>query len=249
MKKISAITLSVVLTVFLGIATAFAEGPQAGGSTSVGIFSNYVWRGQKLSNSFVVQPSVGITYNGFGANLWANYDSDYSDHGEHTETDLTLDYSFGYDKFSFDAGYIYYALEGADDTQEVYLSVSYDMVLNPTLTVYYDFDEGHGAFVVASVGYDFELPYKSTLSLGASASYNLNNKVMGYDSGGDDFSNFYNGEVSASLSIPVWKDVTVEPSIAYSFPLSNDAEDALQGISDDGDDDIIYGGVTITLSF
>ncbi len=247
MKKYPVFIMVLILTVFLSI--AFANGPQVGGSASVGIFSNYVWRGQKLSNSYVIQPSVGITYNGFGANLWANYDSDYNDQGEHTETDLTLDYSFNYERFSFDAGYIYYALEGVDDTQEVYFSVSYDIVLNPTLTVYYDFDEGKGGFVIASVGYDFELPYKSTLSLGASASYNLNNKVMGYDSVGDDFSNFYNGEVSASLSIPVWKTVTVEPSIAYSFPLSNDAEDALQSIGDDGDDDIIYGGVTITLNF
>lgn len=249
MKKNLVVIFTVILTITIGMATVFAAGPDVSGTTSVGVFSNYVWRGQKLSNSFVIQPSVGITYNGFGANLWANYDSDYNNHGEHTETDLTLDYSFNYDRLSFDAGYIYYGLEGADDTQEVYLSVSYDMLLNPTLTVYYDFDEGDGGFVVASVGHDFQLPYKTTLSLGASASYNLNNKVMGYDSGGDDFSNFYNAELSASLSIPVFKAVTLEPSIAYSFPLSSDAEDALQGISDDGDDDIIYGGVTITLSF
>ena len=249
MKKYLAIILAVVLTIFLGIVTSFADGPRAGGSASVGIFSNYVWRGQKLSNSYVIQPSVGITYNGFGANLWANYDSDYNDQGEHTETDLTLDYSFNYDRFSFDAGYIYYALEGADDTQEVYLSVSYDIVLNPTLTVYYDFDEGEGAFVVASISHDIELPYNSTLSLGASASYNINNKVMGYDSNGDDFSNFYNAEFSASISIPVWKAITIEPSLDYSFPISNDAEDAIEAISDDGDKDILYGGVTITLSF
>ncbi len=248
MKKIVVAFLTFLL-LMLGVSATFAEGPNVSGSASVGIFSNYVWRGQKLSNSYVIQPSVGITYNGFGANLWANYDSDYEDNGEHTETDLTLDYSFGYDKFSFDAGYIYYALEGADDTQEVYLSVSYDIMLNPTLTIYYDFDEGEGAFVVASISHDFELPYNSTLSLGASASYNINNKVMGYDLSGDDFSNFYNGEVSASVSFPVWKAITIEPSLAYSFPISNDAEDAIKAISDDGDKDILYGGVTITLSF
>jgi len=57
--------------------------------------SNYVWRGQKLSNSWVIQPLVGITYGSFGANIWANYDSDSKidegdGHGEVTETDVTL---------------------------------------------------------------------------------------------------------------------------------------------------------------
>ena len=72
---------------------------------------------------------------------------------------------------------------------------------------------------------------------------------MGFDEDGDDFSNFYNAELSSSLNIPVWKAITVTPKIAYSFPLSNDAEDAIEGISDDGDKDIFYGGVNITLSF
>jgi len=41
----------------------------------------------------------------------------------------------------------------------------------------------------------------------------------------------------------------VTPKIAYSFPLSDDAKDAIKNISDDGDKDIFYGGVNVTLSF
>jgi hypothetical protein len=72
---------------------------------------------------------------------------------------------------------------------------------------------------------------------------------MGFDENGDDFSNFYNGELSTSVNIPVWKAIAITPKIAYSFPLSNDAEDAIRKISDDGDKDIFYGGINITLSF
>ena len=72
---------------------------------------------------------------------------------------------------------------------------------------------------------------------------------MGFDEDGDDFSNFYNAELSSSLNIPVWKAITVTPKIAYSFPISNDAEEAVKNISDDGDKDIFYGGVNIALSF
>jgi hypothetical protein len=230
----------------VAISAAYAEETTTAGSASVDIMSNYVWRGQKLSNASVVQPSVGITYGGFSANLWANYDTDTN---EHNETDLTLSYSYPVDKLSIDAGYIYYALEGVNDTQEIYLAVSYDFLLSPTLTVYYDFDQGDGAFIVASISHSFEVTDKVGLNLGASGSYNGKNAVMGTDSSGDKFSGFYNGELSASVGVQLTKALSIEPKIAYSFPLSSDAEDAIKAISDDGDKDIFYGGVNLTLSF
>lgn len=229
---------------------------ETSGSASVDIMSNYVWRGQKLSNSVVIQPSVGITYGSFDANIWANYDSDRSEsddtksgHGEFTETDVTLSYSLSLDKLNFTAGYIYYALEGANDTQELFLSTDYDTLLSPALTVYYDYDEGQGAFIIASVGHSFDVAKKLSLAVGATASYNINNKIMGFDEDGEDFSNFYTAELSSSLSIPISNAMTLAPKAAYSFPLSNDAEEALEGISDDGDEDVFYGGINLTISF
>lgn len=247
MKKLT------VLGTVLGLLVSFVIAPlgimaaETSGSASVDFMSNYVWRGQKLSNSMVVQPSTGITYGGFGANLWANYDSGTK---EHNETDLTLNYANAVEKFSYDVGYIYYALEGSEnDTQEVYVTVGYDVILSPSLTVYYDFDEGDGAFIVASVGHTFELPRKLSVDVGASVSYDAGNSVMGTDSDGDDINAFYNGEISASLTIPVTDAVSVGPMIAYSFPLSNDADDAIEAISDDGDSHIVYGGINVSLSF
>jgi hypothetical protein len=256
MKGLRTLSLAVVLTLLVSVGSLYAGETKTSGYASVDIMSNYVWRGQKLSNSWVIQPSVGITYGSFGANLWSNYDSDRAEatssdtgHGEFTETDLTLNYSFSVNKFNFVAGYIYYALEGANDTQELYLSGGYDTLFKPTLTLYYDFDEGNGAFIAASIGHSFEASKGITLNLGASASYNINNKVMGFDKDGKDFSNFYNAEISSSVSIPVRKAITVTPKVACSFPLSNDAKEAIKKISDDGDKDIFYGGVNVTLSF
>lgn len=255
MKKVR---VSMIILMFLLQAvftvSVFAAEPEVSGTASVDIMSNYVWRGQKLTNSWVIQPSVGITYNGFGANLWSNYDSDSNidegdDHGEVSETDLTLNYSFSVDKWNFGLGYIYYALTGANDTQEIYLSTSYSTLLNPTLNIYYDYDEGDGAFIIASISHSLEVFKDISLDLGASASYNINNKVMGFDEDGDDFSNFYNGEASAALNIALTKALSITPKIAYSFPLSNDAKDAISSISDDGKKDILYGGINITLNF
>lgn len=256
MRSLKTIFIAMVLILSFSICSLYAEEPKVSGTASVDIMSNYVWRGQKLSNSWVVQPSVGITYGSFGANLWSNYDSDRAEaissdtgHGEFTETDLTLNYSFSVDKFNFVAGYIYYALEGANDTQEFYFSSGYDTLFKPTLTIYYDLDEGNGAFIAASIGHSFEVSKGIALNLGASASYNISNKVMGFDKDGKDFSNFYNAEISSSLSMPVYKSITITPKMAYSFPLSNDAKEAIKKISDDGKKDIFYGGINLTLSF
>ncbi|HZV46492.1 MAG TPA: hypothetical protein VFG06_03990 [Thermodesulfovibrionales bacterium] len=254
MKISRVLSLTVVLTLLFAVGGAYAGEIKTAGSASVDVMSNYVWRGQKLSNSWVIQPSVAVRYGVFGANIWANYDSDAKvdegdGHGEVSETDLTLSYTRTLDKWTFGTGYIYYAFNGGNDTQEFYLSASYDTLLKPSLAMYYDFDEGNGAFVLASIGHSLEVAKGMNLNLGAYASYNINNKVMGLDEDSDDFSNFYNAELSASLNIPVWKAITVTPKIAYSFPLSDDSEDAIKGISDDGDKDIFYGGLNITLSF
>lgn len=248
--KISVFLILIFSLVLMIISPTHAEKAEVSGGASVDIMSNYVWRGIKLSNSYVIQPSVGITYNGFGANLWANWDSDWLDSGEHTETDLTLNYSFPVNKYSLEMGYIYYALEGTpNDTQEIYASIAYETLLNPSLTIYYDFEEGSGAFVIVSIGHSVDLSEKAVLNLSASASYNIENSVMGTDASGDEFSNFYNGELSASISIALVDPISIEPKIAYSFPLSNDAEDAIEAMSDDSESSIFYGGVNITLSF
>lgn len=241
-----AILLSIV------IASPGVMAAETSGSASFDFMSNYVWRGQKLSNGPVIQPSTGITYGGFVANLWANYDTGTN---EHNETDLTVNFSNSVDKFSYDVGYIFYAFDGSgddgsgNDTQEIYITFGYDVILSPSLTVYLDFDEGEGAFIVASVSHTFKLPQKLSAAVGASISYDADNAVMGTDAHGDDVSAFYNGDISASLTIPVTDAVSIAPMIAYSFPLSNDAEDAIEALSDDGDSDIVYGGMNVSLNF
>lgn len=254
MKNLKLFVLVMILTCTFSIGALYAEETETSGYASVDAMSNYVWRGQKLSNSWVVQPSVGITYGNFDANIWANYDSDSiidegDGHGEVTETDITANYNFSFDKLTIGVGYIYYVLNSANDTQEIFVSAAYDVFLNPSLTIYYDYDEGQGALIIASIGHSFDLSKDIPLELGASTSFNIENKVMGTDSEGDEFSNFYNGELTSSVSIPLTKALSVTPKAAYSFPLSNDAKEAISSISDDRDKDIFYGGINLTLSF
>ncbi len=240
------ITVLVVLVVAM-LAPVCAMAIDVSGTAAVDILTNYVWRGQQLSDDHgVVQPSLEASYRGVTMNFWANEDLQNS---QHTETDLTLSYSREIEKVSLDVGYIYYALDGFDDTQELYLTVAYDIIGSPSITYYGDFDEGRGGFLVLAIGHSVDLPHGMTLNGGFSASVNFHNAIMGLDRKGQRFTNFYNGEVSASLAIPVTKHFSIEPKVAYTFAFNTDAQAALRSTSLDGDDYTVYGGVGLSYSF
>ncbi len=230
-----------------------AQAVDTSASFGVDYMSQYVWRGTQLSDdSFVLQPSVEGTYGPITVNLWANYDTETQ---INTETDLTVSYSRAIDKVSIDVGYIYYSLAGAgiDDTQEIYISVGYDTFLSPNVTIYTDIEQDTGGtFAVASIGHDLEVADGIVVSLGASASANFENEfALGTDSTGNAFTALYNGEVSASVpfALPFDENIVVTPMVAYSFALSDDAEDALKAIDADGDSSVIYGGIGISVGF
>lgn len=108
-------------------------------SGDVAFLSQYIWRGYELSkDSLVIQPSVTAAYKGFSINLWGNFDTDaYAGPNEGNyswnETDFTFGYERSFGPLGIGAGYIYYAVDYAEDTQEFYLSVGGDVILAPTL--------------------------------------------------------------------------------------------------------------------
>jgi uncharacterized protein (TIGR02001 family) len=223
-------------------------------SASASVMSNYVWRGLKLSDSWVIQPSATVGIDAFSFNMWSNVDMEKDtgfaeDTIKMTETDLTLGYSKTLaEKWGLGAGYIYYGLEGLNDTQEIYVSASYNWTVTPSLTWYYDFDEGTGSYILLKLAYAREVATGISLSTYASASYLVDNNVVGVDADGEEYSNFHNGEVGVGLNIPVGIAV-ITPTVAYTFPLSDDCEDAAKAYSFDQDEEIFYGGVTASVSF
>lgn len=259
MKKsvlLSSLMVFVVSLVFSAV--AMAEAPKVTGSASVDFMSNYVWRGIKLSKDFVIQPAVTVSYSGFSMNMWSNLDTNYylrdltGRKFKSTETDITLNYTHSFDKLSLTGGFIYYALESAADTQEFYISASYDVILKPTLSFYYDIKEGKGGFLTASVGHSFDLAKDIPLNLGALVNYNLKNKVMSCEAcTGKNFNNFYNAELSASVSVPITKQISITPKIAYSIALSNDSKTAISAMDVSGKEkkNIFYGGVNLSFNF
>ena len=72
----------VLQAAFLVIAAAGAASAQdapverpvaVSGSVNADLLSHYVWRGVRLSDGFVVQPSIGVESHGFSVNAWWNF--------------------------------------------------------------------------------------------------------------------------------------------------------------------------------
>jgi len=266
MKKNVLLSISIVLILALvSILPAVAEDEKPAADLSVSVLSAYIWRGQELSkDSAVIQPSMTVGYKGFSANLWGNLDTDpyTATAGEDTpsslnETDLTLSYDRSFGMLSVGGGYIYYGLDGADDSQEVYLSLGFDTLLSPSLTVYRDIGSYPHWYFLLGISHSFEFTEKVSLELSGSVSYLKSEDSDDYpkinDNGqttGDKFENFHDGVISASLPISVAEYITVTPALSCTFALSGDASDEMKYRSKNGDDDMfVYGGVTLSIAF
>jgi hypothetical protein len=260
--KLAAVTvIGFLAIVFTSINIWAAEEAKPSASADVGVFSQYIWRGYELSkDSVVIQPSITVGYKDVSLNLWGNLDTDvYSDpngQSQFNETDMTLSYGKTFGMVNVGVGYIYYGLDGVDDSQEVYLSLGLDTLLSPTLTVYREIAHLPSWYISLGISHSIELGKKITLDLAGSVGYyysddddfvevddNLNPTTKKYQS-------FHNGLVSVGLTIPVATYFTISPMIAYSFPLSNEADNLIKSMSYNGNDsDFIYGGVTASIAF
>jgi hypothetical protein len=258
MKTRISSTVALIATLTLGSALAIASPARAEevagkGTFSAAVASRYVWRGQTLSEGIVVQPTVGITLGGFSANIWSNVDLDNHEEDDDgvvmNETDLTLSYTMPVGPVSVTGGFIHYDFDGSD-TQEIYLTCALPVLLSPSLSLYYDIDDGDGGFAVLAVSQAFPVGPIS-LTAGASLGFNLGDAAMGLNEDGEDFTGLYYGEVSLATSIPLYKNISTDLRIAYSTALGDDGEHAIESISEgyDGDKDIFYGSVAITAAF
>ena len=191
----------------------------------------YLWRGFDLSEGDpVVQGGIDISFKGFTLGFWGNYDIDDT---KLNETNVILDYTFDASELlSVSLGHILYAVDGADTTGELYAGVTFNTLLEPNLTIYYDYDEFAGdIFVTASIGHSIAVAENLDLSLGALASYYRN----------DDYNELHNAEFSAGIDYALTDQITLGASGIFSTPISSQAKDAI--------DDEFMAGLTLTLSF
>lgn len=252
-----------IIGVSLLVSPVMVMGEESNAPTAdvtIGMYSKYVWRGYELSkDSLVIQPSVTVGYRGFAFNLWGNLDTDqatplYDEDGNNwNETDMTLSYDGSYGMLGYTVGYIYYALEGIDDTQEIYGGLSVDVIGAPTLTVYRDIASAPGWYITLAVSHSFDLMDDLALNLGAKVSYLAVDDASTLADPNDatsSYSDFHDGVLSLSMSYTVTDNLVITPELYYSFALGGDARDVLEDASADGDDSsFVYGGISASFSF
>jgi uncharacterized protein (TIGR02001 family) len=229
MQKFTLLIVALVLFVISTLPAVAAI--EVEGDAYLSYNSMYLWRGADLSSGdAVMQGGMDLSFKGLTLSYWSNYSLENS---TLDETDIVLDYTFAAGELvNISLGHILYSVQGYDDTSEVYAGVSLNSILEPALTVYYDYDEAAGdIFVTASVGHSIELSNDLSLSLGALASYK--------DS--DSYSELHNAEFSAGLDYAVTEQIALSPAVIFSTPLSDEAEADIE--------DEFMAGLTLTLSF
>jgi uncharacterized protein (TIGR02001 family) len=255
MKPIRMATLiTMILALLISASTGWAEEEKPSADGSLAFLSQYVWRGYGLSkDSLVIQPSATFAYKGFAFNIWGNLDTNFfpTDSSQFTETDLTLSWDKSFDKWNLGFGFIYYAFDGFGfDTEELYGTVGYDVILQPTLTVYRDYARDFkGWYILLGLSHSFPLPRGMSLDLAGSASYWIYDDIYEVNDPTKRYSNLHDGLLSASLAIPFAKYFTATPIISYAFPLSGAAGDLIAEGSLDGNDNHFYGGVSVSIAF
>jgi hypothetical protein len=242
--------------VLLRLAVMMAAGDSAiGVDVSADFYGKYIWRGQNLSDDPVFQPGVGITWGKLTAGFWGNMDltNINGNSGDFSEVDYSLDFSDafpGIDKLSYSVGVIYYDFPGTSvpDTTEVYWGLGFDVLSNPTITVYHDVDEADGTYINLGFSHSFDEIAKIGdtpvgMELGAGLGWG-NSKYDRYywGTGGSKMQDL-TFRVAFPVEVIGW---TVTPSLNYVTLLSSTIRDT-DAYSTDSD--YFFAGVSISKSF
>lgn len=230
---------------------------QVTGATSV--YSKYMWRGFRLYDDYVVQPSINFNaFKDWNLNVWGSFDaSHYEDAPNANEVDTTLTYTHTFENLkigsmalrptSVTLGYIYYDFSGAGTfSKESVLGFGYDTLFSPSLTWYHDHGResqggGDGDYLVLNFAKSFDLirAYGITFDFSGHIGYNKHLGIRG--EGGD-------GLVTTGFTVPLTKSLKFSPSINWNAPFGGLAKDE----NDDGDikrKPEFFWGTTLTYNF
>ncbi|MDA0711197.1 MAG: hypothetical protein O3B73_13415 [bacterium] len=233
--------LGLVAAGMLAVGTVSAQ--EVSVDAGVDVLSGYVWRGGVIGadDKVVIQPSIGLTFGetGFSGGVWGSaFGQSRSALDSADEVDIFVDYStsLGADSpLGISVGFTEYLFPnggaGSKHSEEVYVGLSLDHPVSPSLTFYYDFGLADAWYLVLSGGTDVPLGESedgAALSIGVSASAS--------DYGGKTGFNDITG--SASVSFPAGQ-FSITPKVAVSY-----ADDKINI-----DNTSFFGGVNISMSF
>ena len=215
-----------------------------------GYHSIYEFRGVDLGDD-LYEAGIDVSYElseglSLSGGVW------YADSGGNSgvsafdELDLYVGLTKTIGAFDVSVGYTYYVYPGdsGSNTDEVYLGVSHELAcgLGLSLTYFEDIGELNGGYLefVTSKSYVISECVNLDLAAGAAWSFDYNSNVDGSDL--DGFNHWY---VGASVPWEFRNDVTLTPYLKFVVA-DNDLANSDEA---DGNDDLFYGGITLTVAF
>ncbi|MGA2403839.1 MAG: TorF family putative porin [Syntrophobacteraceae bacterium] len=284
-KKVLACVI-LFLTISFPFMVAWADEPKApeeqkapeaakpSATISTDILSQYIFRGSAQSkDSAVFQPSFTVTYAGFSANVWGNWDtarhsnnpfmplpSGQQNSAKWSETDFTVSYTKELCKdFSVLIGNVYYGLQNPIspfDQDEVFGGVTYNFPwFSVAFTTYgevtHSVDVWFQLDLTKSIPVDM-LCKGATLDFGASFGYLIllqNNNTLDLAGNTGTYSDFHTCQLTADVKFPVNKYLTVSPKVGVWLPLTDAASNFLEASSLDSNSTHFYGGINLTATF
>ncbi len=219
--------------------------------------SAYIWRGQVLNSAAVIQPGMTVTTPvGVWLNAWGNMDATKKNElaGKFNEVDLTAAYTLPLEgPAAVDIGainylYPYHSEQGEDaldETSELFASLGLDVLLAPTLAVYYDIDEIKGAYVNAGIGHSYAATEQVSLDAGLSVGWGSSKYNEGYFA--EESSKLNDAKVSLGATVALTEALSLGASVAYSYLLDSTIRDQAEEIY--GQKDNTYAGLKLAYAF
>jgi hypothetical protein len=152
-------------------------------SIAFDIKSNYNWRGLKINDTPVFQPSLSVTNNNFTFEVWGNMDLSNNDEQqfEFNETDYTVSYDKEFSYFGITAGLTYYTYPNDKNynTTEIFAGVSFFTFLEPSIMVYKDIDLYDSLYIQFAISHTFQI-MSTGLTISAVGGYSDKSFKQGY---------------------------------------------------------------------
>lgn len=240
----------IALAIVLASSTVWAADVTA----ALDLNSAYVWRGITFNDGLVAQPSVDVSKNGFGFNVWGNFDlSDYDDQVDEnnfSEVDLTVSYGFSLSKLDVGVGLIEYLFPATkkatvEGTREIYLSLGYPIIggLGIGVDFYYDVDEIHSYYADASLTYGIDLAENISLEASGKVGYAEKDWAIASSGGAAEDGGMYDYNLGLGVSYAVSDALSVGAAVNYTDTLDDKV------LLKDMVKTNFYGGINVSYSF
>jgi len=236
----------ILLAVFWGFASLAEAYENVSFTANAAFNSRYVWRGIRLTDCWVFQPSITLDYSGLSFDVWGNMDLGNANDKDFciSELDYTLGYFFAAGSYSFSLGVIFYNYPNTvyNATTELYLNLGADLPLSPSICVFREVDEADGTYV--SLNLEYILPLKNWHS-----SFDLD---FSLGIGTKKHNEFYYGVGSGAVAdlllgvnmpFQIREGMIITPSLSYTTLLDGEIRRSFE------DDRNVIFGLTFSTTF